>query len=100
MSPTTDRSNRSSTRNTWPCSGCYEAWADYRRTGYPVLTIGSGTFTDHILPTRLVYPTNTMETNKEKYNAAVERLRTYYGGADDMKTPVGWSKAAVDTGIK
>ena len=78
----------------------YEAWADYRRTGYPVLTIGSGTFNDHILPTRLVYPTNTMETNKENYNAAVERLRTYYGGADDMKTPVWWSKAAVDKGIK
>ena len=78
----------------------YEAWADYRRTGYPELTIGSGTFNDHILPTRLVYPTNTMETNKENYNAAVERLRTYYGGADDMKTPVWWSKAAVDKGIK
>ena len=48
-----------------------------------MLTIGSGTFNDHILPTRLVYPTNTMETNKENYNAAVERLRTYYGGADE-----------------
>lgn len=65
----------------------YEAWADYRRTGYPVLTIGSGTFNDHILPTRLVYPTNTMETNKENYNAAVERLRTYYGGSRRHEDP-------------
>lgn len=78
----------------------YEAWAEYRRTGYPALKIGSGTFNDHILPTRLVYPTNTVETNKNNYNAAVERLRSYYGGADDMKTPVWWSKAAVDKGIR
>ena len=78
----------------------YEAWAEYRRTGYPALEIGSGTFNDHILPTRLVYPTNTVETNKNNYNAAVERLRSYYGGADDMKTPVWWSKAAVDKGIR
>lgn len=78
----------------------YEAWAEYRRTGYPELTIGSGTFNDHVLPTRLVYPTNTMETNRVNYDAAVERLRNYYGGADDMKTPVWWSKAAVDKGIK
>lgn len=78
----------------------FEAWADYRRTGYPELTIGSGTFNDHILPRRLVYPTNTMETNRVNYDKAVARLRSYYGGDDDMKTPVWWSKAAVDKGIK
>lgn len=70
----------------------YEAWAEYRRTGYPALEIGSGTFNDHILPTRLVYPTNTVETNKNNYNAAVERLRSYYGGADDMKPPSGGAR--------
>lgn len=78
----------------------FEAWADYRRTGYPVLTIGNGTFNDHILPTRLVYPTNTMETNRANYDAAVVRLKSYYKGEDDLKTPVWWSKTAIDKGIK
>ncbi|WP_295939560.1 SusD/RagB family nutrient-binding outer membrane lipoprotein [uncultured Alistipes sp.] len=78
----------------------FEAWADYRRTGYPALTIGNGTFNDHILPMRLVYPTNVGETNTNNHKNAVARLKSYYGGDDDMKTPVWWSKAAVDRGIK
>ncbi len=78
----------------------FEAWADYRRTGYPALVIGNGTLNDHVLPTRLVYPTNVAETNGANYEAAVARLKTVYGGGDDMKTPIWWSKAAVDKGIK
>ena len=33
-----------------------EAYHEYRRTGYPVLTIGKGTYNDHVLPTRFAYP--------------------------------------------
>ena len=78
----------------------FEAWADYRRTGYPELVIGTGTFNDHILPRRLVYPTNTMETNRENYEEALSRLRSVYGGDDDMKTPLWWSQEAVKRGIR
>ncbi|MCC8034727.1 MAG: SusD/RagB family nutrient-binding outer membrane lipoprotein [Rikenellaceae bacterium] len=75
----------------------YEAWNDYRRTGYPVLTIGSGTANDHILPRRLGYPSRTQETNPVNYAQAVAVLQnTYINGADDMKTPVWWSRAALE----
>lgn len=75
----------------------YEAWHDYRRTGYPVLTIGSGTANDHILPRRLGYPSRTQETNPVNYADAVTVLQnSYINGADDMKTPVWWSQAALE----
>ena len=31
----------------------FEAWHEYRRTGYPALVIGEGTQNDHVLPTRM-----------------------------------------------
>ncbi len=36
-----------------------------------------GTFNDHILPRRLVYPTNTMETNRENYEEALAACATF-----------------------
>lgn len=72
----------------------YEAWHDYRRTGYPKLNIGYGTFNDHILPTRFEYPINTAKTNPENYNEAVQRIKENYGGDDNMRSPVWWSRAA------
>lgn len=72
----------------------YEAWHDYRRTGYPQLTIGSGTFNDHILPTRFAYPTTTATTNPNNYATAVDRLKKDYKGSDNMQAPVWWSKQA------
>lgn len=70
----------------------YEAWNDYRRTGYPVLRIGSETQNDHVLPTRFSYPERTSSTNPDNYAIAVNRLKTMYKGTDNMKTPVWWSK--------
>lgn len=73
----------------------YEAWHEYRRTGYPKLRIGSATAANnYTLPRRFEYPTNTAETNPDNYKAAVERLHTLYQGGDDMLTPVWWSKQA------
>jgi hypothetical protein len=73
-----------------------EAYHEYRRTGYPVLTIGEGTiYNDNVLPTRLGYPNTTMSTNSANANAAL----TDMGGPNDMKTPVWWSKQAI-TGTK
>lgn len=69
-----------------------EAYHEYRRTGYPVLTIGAGTvYNDHVLPTRFGYPAITMSTNTANANAALSDM----GGANDMKTPVWWSKQAI-----
>ena len=68
-----------------------EAYHEYRRTGFPILTIGPGTGqNDFILPTRFAYPNTTMATNSENAQAAVSRM-----GGNDMKTPVWWSKQAI-----
>lgn len=74
----------------------FEAWADYRRTGLPVLPIAATTMNDHIHPRRLVYPVNTGSTNPENYAAALSVLQTRYHGSDDMKTPVWWSMYRVE----
>ncbi len=69
-----------------------EAYHEYRRTGYPVLTIGEGTiYNDRVLPTRFGYPNTTMSTNNAN---ATEALRGM-GGDNSMKTPVWWSKQAI-----
>ena len=80
-------------------NGC-EAWAEYRRTGYPSLPIGQATSNDHILPRRFCYPDNTTITNADNYREVVTRLQKVYYGGDDMKTPVWWSKNAVKRGIE
>jgi hypothetical protein len=73
-----------------------EAYHEYRRTGYPVLTIGEGTtYNDNVFPTRLGYPNITILTN----GANAEEALLDMGGENDMKTPVWWSKEAV-TGSK
>jgi len=74
----------------------FEAWAEYRRTGYPELRVSPSTMNDHILPRRLPYPVNTGATNPENYAVAVERLHNQYKGEDDMKTPVWWSQYRIE----
>jgi hypothetical protein len=72
-----------------------EAYHEYRRTGYPVLSIGEGTiYNDNILPTRFGYPNTTMSTNADNAAAALDQM----GGENDMKTPVWWSKQAIASG--
>ena len=72
----------------------FEAWNDYRRTGFPQLAIGNATSNGHTLPTRFEYPVNTAKTNPERYAEAVARMVETYGGGDTMTTPVWWSKQA------
>lgn len=69
-----------------------EAYHEYRRTGYPVLTIGEGTYNDHILPTRFAYPSVNVATNSAHVQEALQRM----GGDNDMKTPVWWSLQAIN----
>ena len=52
-----------------------EAYHEYRRTGYPVLTIGEGTiYNDNILPTSFGFPNTTMPTNGDNADAALEEM--------------------------
>ena len=69
-----------------------EAYHEYRRTGYPVLTIGKGTYNDHVLPTRFAYPATSVATNAEHVAEALQRM----GGENNMKTPVWWSRQAIE----
>ena len=74
-----------------------EGWNDYRRTGYPELTIGQGTDpNDFVLPTRMGYPNTTTATNAAHVAEALKRMKT---NANDMKTPLWWSKKAIEGGL-
>lgn len=64
----------------------YEAWAEWRRTGYPanfVSPMGRAT------PTRLGYPDNEAFNNKANYEAAIQRQ---FGGQNTQYGKVWWDK--------
>ena len=83
----------------------YEAWAEYRRTGYPNTLLlpgqtgnfnvpyeGNSTyiFTSLIagltdLPTRLFYPTTSQSLNRDNYEAASANI-----GGDKMNSKLIW----------
>jgi len=64
----------------------YEAWADWRRTGFPALTPApDGTIPS--IPVRQGYPTPEKSLNKTNYDAAVVKL-----GTDNLTSKVWWHK--------
>lgn len=65
----------------------FEAWYDYRRTGYPVLPIGPAAKNNGVLPTRFEYPLITKATNKANYEAAAAKI-----GGDNLRTKVWWQQ--------
>ncbi len=67
----------------------YEAWANYRRTGFPDLTPVNypGNPTGGQIPRRLRYPSSEPNLNPENYNAAIQRQ-----GPDVMMTRVWWDQ--------
>jgi len=67
----------------------FEAWSNYRRTGYPTLTPPNypGNFTGGTALVRLRYPVSESSLNKENYDAAVATQ-----GPDLYTTPVWWDK--------
>jgi hypothetical protein len=67
----------------------YEGWAEWRRTGYPVLTAAPGANGDKI-PRREGYPVQERSNNTTNYNAAVAAFP--YGGTDDLNARVWWDK--------
>jgi hypothetical protein len=67
----------------------YEAWAEWRRTGYPALVAAPGANGNKI-PRREGYPVQEKANNTDHYNAAVAAFP--YGGADDLNARVWWDK--------
>ena len=64
----------------------YEAYSEYRRTGYPVLTDYHGQPIDQqIFPVRMIYPYSEYTLNRDNYNKAVSGQ-----GADNEFTHIWW----------
>ncbi len=68
-----------------------EAWANFRRSGYPALTPNPYPSADPAVKGdfihRLVYPVRELSVNTANYNAAVARM-----GADNLATRIFWDK--------
>lgn len=67
----------------------YEGWAEWRRTGFPVLTLAADNNGGKV-PRREGYPASEAANNKANYEAAVSALP--YGGSDDLNSRVWWDK--------
>jgi hypothetical protein len=66
-----------------------EAWAEWRRTGYPELEPAPDPLSDlPEIPVRQAYPTSERDLNSDNYNAGVSLL----GGEDNLHTPLWWDK--------
>jgi len=66
-----------------------EAWAEWRRTGYPVLTPAPDyQSSQNAIPRRQAYPVSDATNNKANYDAAVTSL----GGPDNLYTRIWWDK--------
>jgi hypothetical protein len=66
----------------------YEAWAEWRRTGFPALTPAAKPLnTSGKIPRRMAYPTSEATLNKVNYDEVVKRQ-----GADVQETKVWWDK--------
>ena len=67
----------------------FEAWTEYRRTGFPnstLLPLTKFAGNNRAIPTKLVYPTSEQTTNQDNYKAAVAK------GNDPQSTKVFWMK--------
>ena len=67
----------------------YEAWAEWRRVGFPILIAAPGANGNNI-PRREAYPTIERSNNTVNYDAAVASFP--YGGTDGLNTRVWWDK--------
>lgn len=65
----------------------FEAWYEYRRTGFPVLPIGPAVANNGVLPTRLEYPVIVAATNQKNYDSQVQAM-----GGDNMRVKVWWQQ--------
>lgn len=64
----------------------YEAWAEWRRTGYPDNLVMPG---GNAIPRRQGYPSQEYFNNTENYQEAIQRQ---FGGQDNLAGRVWWDK--------
>jgi len=74
----------------FPCGG-WEAWTEYRRTGYPrlfpvVVNNSGNTISTDLQIRRIAYPSNEYTNNA----AEVAKAVTLLGGPDNGGTPIWW----------
>jgi len=67
----------------------YEGWSEWRRTGFPTLTVPAG-INGGLMPRRDGYPTQEQSNNTANYQAAVSSFP--YSGSDGLNTRVWWDK--------
>lgn len=67
----------------------YEAWAEWRRTGFPNL-VAPKDVNGNMIPRREGYPTQEASNNTDNYNAAVKAFP--YSGTDGLNARVWWDK--------
>ena len=68
----------------------FQQWAEYRRTGHPILPIGGPgtTFANGgVMPARLFYPVIVQTANRDNYNATIA-----IQGPDQINTQIWWQK--------
>lgn len=65
----------------------FQQWSEYRRTGHPVLPLGSGVQNNGLMPARFKYPVYVQSVNSANYNEAVARM-----GGDDLNIKIWWNK--------
>lgn len=63
----------------------YEAWFEWRRIGFPEITVGSEG--PGFIARRTLYPADEMRINEENYQQAASWL-----GGDELDRPVWWDK--------
>jgi hypothetical protein len=63
----------------------YEAWTEYRRLDYPVLTVP--TTAKSGFPNRFTYPTNEQTLNNANYTEAASKM-----GEDKVESRIFWDK--------
>jgi hypothetical protein len=69
---------------------CNEAYMDWRRTGFPVLTVGYGSYRDAI-PVRFTYANSELQNNSANAQVAINALQpSNYIGTDGNNS--SWSK--------
>lgn len=66
----------------------WEAWNDWRRTGFPVLVAAVDGIDAKGIPYRIGYPTNEATLNGDNYKAALAGI----GGVDDNYGKMWWAK--------
>lgn len=65
----------------------WEAWAEWRRTGFPVLEVPKNTSNPGGIPRRLMYPASDKTVNTENYNLVLTQQ-----GPDNLNTRMWWDK--------